>query len=401
MTDVKGLTKIGVHHKLFPQGDTVAYVNEYGMLINVVKTPCGFDAYMDIENKYGKRFDTFKVGEDNCKSFIHFNTMDEVADYSNKLNYKCRIYGISSHDHSHIHSVADLCNPEFQDVSPYKTEFADERMICHDIAPFKADCQTFKELFARDGITLRLEINSANYALFIGRNEQLFAVVETGHFAYVITKLSKVEHNLGVDNLDLIEGDIALSEVKNDHSFDMISENYYWISYEFKFRGHTYTYGQYLDHTLQRIIRCIDTKQNSYIYTDDEVETFADSQGYDIYGWGDNVPDDEEWARESGEYIKSRIIDELKSIANPIAYFTQIGDYGDDKIHSEYLFDDDSEFIDNLVSIKSGGKFTNKLDTYTFVSEDSNGVCTYDVLKVYPRDDYSRKYQAKLQFIQK
>lgn len=93
---------------------------------------------------------------------------------------------------------------------PYRTEFATERMICHDIAPFKADCQTFKELFARDGITLRLEINSANYALFIGHNEQLFAVVETGHFAYVITKLSKVGHNYGADNLDCIEDDIAL-----------------------------------------------------------------------------------------------------------------------------------------------------------------------------------------------
>lgn len=141
MTDVKGLTKIGVHHKLFPQGDTFAYVNEYGMIINVVETLCGFDAYMDIENKYDKRFDMFEVAEDNCKSFIHFNTMDEVADYSNKLIYKCRVYGISSYDHSHIHSVADLCNPTFQDVKPYKTEFATERMICQDIAPFKADCQ--------------------------------------------------------------------------------------------------------------------------------------------------------------------------------------------------------------------------------------------------------------------
>lgn len=121
------------------------------MLINVVETPCGFDAYMDIENKYDNRFDMFEVTEDNCKSFIHFNTMDEVADYSNKLIYKCRIYGISSYDHSHIHSVADLCNPEFQDVSPYKTEFATERMICHDIAPFKADCQiliTFHTAYA-------------------------------------------------------------------------------------------------------------------------------------------------------------------------------------------------------------------------------------------------------------
>lgn len=399
MTDVKGLTKIGVHHKLFPQGDTFAYVNEYGMLINVVETLCGFDAYMDIENKYDERFDTFKVAEDECKSFIHFNTMDEVADYSNKLIYKCRIYGISSHDHSHIRSVADLCNPTFRDVSPYKTEFATERMICHDIAPFKADCQTFKELFARDGITLHLEINSANYELFIGRNERLFAVVETGHFAYVITKLSKVGYNYGADNLDCIEDDIALSEVKNDPSFEMISENYYWLSYEFKFRGHTYTYGQYLDHEGQRIIRCLDTKKESFIFTDNEVEDFANSQGYDIYGWGDNVPDDKEWAHESGKYIKSRIIDELKSIANPIAYFMQIGDYGDDEIHSWYLFDDDSEFINNLVSIKSGGKFTNKLDTYTFVSEDSNGVCTYDVLKVYPRDDYSRQYQVTLQFI--
>lgn len=401
MTDVKGLTKIGVHHKLFPQGDTFAYVNEYGMLINVVETPCGFDAYMDIENKYDTRFDMFEVAEDNCKSFIHFNTMDEVADYSNKLIYKCRIYGISSYDHSHIHSVADLCNPTFQDVSPYKTEFATERMICHDIAPFKADCQTFKELFALDGITLRLEINSANYALFIGRNEQIFAVVETGHFAYVITKLSKVGYNYGTDNLDCIEDDIALSEVRNDPSFEMISENYYWLSYEFKFRGHTYTYGQYLDHEYQRTITCVDTKKTAFIFTDGESEAFADSKGYDIYGWGDNVPDDETWARESGEYIRSKIIGVLESIVNPLAYFTQIGDYGDDEIHSWYLFDDDSEFINNLVSIKSGGKFTNKLDTYTFASEDSNGVCTYDVLKVYPRDDYSRKYQAKLQLIQK
>ena len=399
MTDVKGLTKIGVHHKLFPHGDTFAYVNEYGMLINVVETACGFDAYMDIENKYDKRFDMFKVAEDECKSFIHFNTMDEVADYSNKLIYKCRIYGISSYDNSHIHSVADLCNPTFRDVSPYNTEFATERMICNDMAPFKADCQTFKELFARDGVTLHLEINSANYALFIGRNEQLFAVVETEHFAYVITKLSKVEQSLDTESLDYIEDSIALSEVMNDHSFEIISENYDWCSYEFNFQGHAYRYGQYLDHEHQRAITCVDTKKMAFIFTDAESEAFADSKGYDIYGWGDNVPDDETWVRESGEYIRSRIIGVLESIANPLAYFTQIGDYGDDKIHSEYLFDDDSEFINNLVSIKSGGKFTNKLDTYTFVSEDSNGVCTYDVLKVYPRDDYSRQYQVKLQLI--
>lgn len=401
MTDVKGLTKIGAHHKLFPQGDTFAYVNEYGMLINVVETLCGFDAYMDIENKYDKRFDMFEVAEDNCKSFIHFNTMDEVADYSNKLIYKCRVYGISSYDNSHIHSVVDLCNPAFRDVLPYRTEFATERMICHDMTPFKADCQTFKELFARDGVTLHLEINSANYALFIGRNEQLFAVVETEHFAYVITKLSKVELSLDAESLDYIEDSIALSEVMDDPSFEMISENYDCCSYEFNFQGHTYRYGQYLDHEYQRAITCVDTKKMAFIFTDDESEAFADSKGYDIHGWGDNVPDDETWVRESGEYIRSRIIGVLESIANPLAYFTQIGDYGDDEIHSEYLFDDDSEFINNLVSIKSGGKFTNKLDTYTFVSADSNGVCTYDVLEVYPRDDYSRKYQAKLQLIQK
>lgn len=400
MTYVKGLTKIGVHHKLFPQGDTFAYVNEYGMLINAIKTPFGYDAYMEIENKYDRRLDIFSVAK-NGNNFVHLSTLDELADYSNKFIYKCRAYGIQSNDKYHIHSVSDLCNPAFQDISPYETKFATERMICHDMTPFKADCQTFKELFARDGVTLHLEINSANYALFIGRNEQLFAVVETEHFAYVITKLSKVEHNLGIDNLDCIEDDIALSEVRNDPSFEMISENYYWSSYEFKFRGHTYTYGQYLDHEYQRAITCVDTKKTAFIFTDGESEAFADSKGYDIHGWGDNVPDDETWARESGEYIRSKIIGVLESIANPLAYFTQIGDYGDDEIHSEYLFDDDSEFINNLMSIKSGGKFTNKLDTYTFVSEDSNGVCTYDVLKVYPRDDYSRKYQAKLQLIQK
>lgn len=166
MTDVKGLTKIGVHHKLFPQGDTFAYVNEYGMLINVVETPCGFDAYMDIENKRDNRFGIFKVAEDECKSFIHFETMDEVADYSNKFIYKCRAYGIQSNDKYHIHSVSDLCNPAFQDISPYKTKFATERMICRDMTTYEADCQTFKELFARDDVTLHLEINSANYALF-------------------------------------------------------------------------------------------------------------------------------------------------------------------------------------------------------------------------------------------
>lgn len=398
MTDVKGLTKIGVHHKLFPQGDTFAYVNEYGMLINAIKTPFGYDAYMEIENKYDRRLDIFNVAK-NENNFVHFSTLDELADYSNKFIYKLRAYGIQSNDKYHIHSVSDLCNPAFQDISPYETKFATERMICHDMTPYKADCQTFKELFARDGITLHLEINSANYTLFIGRNEQLFAVVETEHFAYVITKLSKVEHNLGVDNLDLIEDDIALSEVKNDPSFEMISENYYWISYEFKFRGHTYTYGQYLDHEGQRIIRCLDTKKESFIFTDDEVEALADSKCYDIYGLGDNVPDDEAWARESGEHIMGKIIGELNSIVNPIAYLILIGDYGDDKIHSRYLYDTDSEFVDGLLSIKSCGKFTDRNDTYTFVSEDENGVCTYDVLDVFPYDDYSRKYQAKLQLI--
>ena len=199
--------------------------------------------------------------------------------------------------------------------------------------------------------------------------------------------------------VDCIEDDIALSEVRNDPSFEMISENYYWSSYEFKFGGHTYRYGQYLDHEYQRTITCVDTKKTAFIFTDGESEAFADSKGYDIHVWGDNVPDDETWVRESGAYIRSRIIGAIESIANPLAYFTQIGDYGDDEIHSEYLFDDNSEFINNLVSIKSGGKFTNKLGTYTFVSEDANGVCTYDVLEVYPRDDYSRQYQVKLQLI--
>ena len=399
MTDTKGLTKIGVHHKLFPQGDTFAYVNEYGMLINAIKTPFGYDAYMDIENKYDRRFDTFGVAK-NGNNFVHFSTLDELADYSNKFIYKCRAYGIQSNDKYHIHSVFDLCNPAFRDISPYRTEFATERMICRGATPFNADCQTFKELFARDGITLHLEINSANYALFIGRNEQLFAVIETEHFAYVITKLSKVERNLGADNLDLIEDDIALSEIRNDTSFEMISENYDWTSYEFKFRGSTYEYGQYLDHPQQRIIMCIDTKEESFIFTDGAEESLADSKGYDIYGWDDNVPDDETWARESGEYIKSKIISELKSIAKPIAYFTLIGDYGDDKIHSRYLFDADSEFLNGLLGIKSNSKFVDKLDTYTFVDEDTNGIYTYDVLEVYPRDGYSRKYQAKLQLIQ-
>lgn len=400
MTDVKGLTKIGVHHKLFPQGDTFAYFNEYGMLINAIETPFGYDAYIDVENKYNKRDEMFSVAK-NGNNFVHSSTLDELADYSNKFNYKCRAYGIQSNDNYHIHSVFDLCNPDFRDIRPYKTEFATERMICHDMTPFKADCQTFKELFARDGITLHLEINSANYALFIGRNEQLFAVVETEHFAYVITKLSKVEQNRSTGNLDCIEDSIALSEVRNDPSFEMISENYYWLSYEFKFRGHTYTYGQYLDHGQQRIIRCIDTKNHSYIYTDDEVETFADSKGYDIYGWGDNVPDDEEWSHESGEYIKSRIIGELKSIANPIAYFTLIGNYGDDKVRSRYLFGTDSEFVDGLLGIKSRGKFTDGNETYTFSSEDANGVYIYDVLDVFPHDNYSRKYQARLQLIKR
>ena len=81
--------------------------------------------------------------------------------------------------------------------------------------------------------------------------------------------------------------------------------------------------------------------------------------------------------------------------------FCSLRSHGTRFAYGRLLFDDDSEFINNLVSIKSGGKFTNKLDTYTFVSEDSNGVCTYDVLKVYPRDDYSRQYQVKLQFINK
>lgn len=89
MTDVKGLTKIGVHHKLFPQGDTFAYVNEYGMLINVVETPCGFDAYMEIENKYDRRLDIFSVAK-NGNNFVHFSTLDELANYSNKFIYKCR-----------------------------------------------------------------------------------------------------------------------------------------------------------------------------------------------------------------------------------------------------------------------------------------------------------------------
>lgn len=81
---------------------------------------------------------------------------------------------------------------------------------------------------------------------------------------------------------------------------------------EFKFRGHTYTYGQYLDHEGQREITCVDTKKMAFIFTDGESEAFADSKGYDIHGWGDNVPDDETWVRESGEYIRSKIIGVLE-----------------------------------------------------------------------------------------
>lgn len=120
MTNVKGLTKIGVRHKLFPQGDTFAYINEYGMLINAIKTPFGYDAYMNIDDKYYEHFDIFSVAK-NGNNFVHFSTLDELADYSNKFIYKCHMYIISSYDNSHIHSVIDLCNPAFQDVLPYRT----------------------------------------------------------------------------------------------------------------------------------------------------------------------------------------------------------------------------------------------------------------------------------------
>lgn len=400
MTDVKGLTKIGVHHKLFPQGDTVAYVNEYGMLINVVETPCGFDAYMDIENKYDKRFGAFDVAKCEC-SFVHFATLDEVSEYANTLIYKYRAYHLSSYDNTDVGSALDLCNRSLNGIRPYKTEFTTESGICTHGLPFSANCRSFEELFAYDGVKTHPEITSDNYAFFIGRNEQLFKVYETDNFVHVITTLSKVECNLYSQELDFIEDGIALSDVGGDPSFELISENYYHAFCEFNFQGNAYEYEQYLDHTGQRIIRCLDTKKESFIFTDDEAEDFADSKGYDIYGYGDNVPDDETWARESGEYIKGKIIGELKSIANPLAYFTRIGVYNAGHIDSRLLFNNNTNFIDNLLNIVSGAKFVDGCATYTFAGKDENGAYVYDVLESYPRDDYSRKYQVKLQLIQK
>ena len=100
MTDVKGLTKIGVHHKLFPQVDTFAYVNEYGMLINVVETLCGFDAYMDIENKYDNRFgkftnklDTYTFVSEDSNGVCTYDVLKVYPrdDYSRKYQAKLQL----------------------------------------------------------------------------------------------------------------------------------------------------------------------------------------------------------------------------------------------------------------------------------------------------------------------
>lgn len=391
MTNVKGLTELGFNNDIRKSDVVRAYVNDYGVIVDVQETPYGFNAYIDSEGKCYAHDDIFYVIKDTDHlDFSHFDTMEELAEYLSQFKYRCRTYLIYNGSH-YMDSVLDVETSKINDLHPYRSIVTTEPIICRDMVYGCEIIKTFKNLIKAPEITTFAELLHT-CKLKLKEHEHILYILQEGSFVFIITEIEPYSGLMWTTDLDKTLDKIALSSIQSDDSFELVSCDYRWNATAFRYNGFTFVYQQYLDHNFQRIVKCVETKEDFFLIDDSVAKTLADGSLVDV--------DDETYVKTCGEYIKKNLKSVLENISHPIACMTYIDRYRNDDTRSRLLFAQDKPSVDTLVKIaQNGGKYSHALDVFTHTDYDkSTNTYTYNV--VYKQDsDDCHQYVAKLRLI--
>lgn len=371
MTNVKGLTELGFDNDIRKPDVVRAYVNEYGVIVDVQETPYGFNAYIDSEGKCYAHDDIFYVIKDTDHlDFSHFDTMEELAEYLNQFKYRCRTYLIYNGS-SYMNSVLDVETNRINELHPYRSVVMTEPMICRDVVHGSETIKTLKDLIKMPEIYTFAEL-LYTCKLKLKKNEHVLYILQEGSFVFIITEIEPHDGRMWSTDLDKTLDKIALSSIQSDNSFELVSCDYRWNATTFRYGGFTFVYQQYLDHNFQRIVKCVETKEIFFLIDDSVAETLED---------GSLVEDDESYVKTCGEYIKKNLKSVLENISHPIACMTYIDQYNSDDVRSKLLFAQDKPFVDELVKLaQSGGEYSHVSDVFAHTDYDkTTNTHTYNV----------------------
>lgn len=390
MINVKGLTELGFNNDIRKPDVVRAYVNDYGVIVDVQETPYGFNAYIDSEGTCYAHDDIFYVIKDTDHlDFSHFDTMEELAEYLNQFKYRCRTYLTYNGSH-YMDSVLDVETNRINDLHPHRSVVTTEPVICRDMVYGCEPINTFKNLIKSPEITTFAELVHT-CKLKLKEYEHILYILQEGSFVFIITEIEPHDGRMWSTDLDKTLDKIALSGIQSDNSFELVSCDYRWNSTTFRYNGFTFVYQQYLDHNFQRIVTCVETKKTFFLIDNSVAETLED---------GSLVKDDEAYVKVCGEYIKKNLKSVLEDISHPIACMTYIDRYRNDATRSRLLFAQNKSFVDELVKLaQTGGVCFHVLDVFAHVDYDESiNTHTYNVVYKQNSDDM-HQYVAKLRLI--
>lgn len=390
MTNIKGLTELGFNNNIRKPDVVRAYANDYGVIVDVQETPYGFNAYIDSEGKCYAHDDIFYVIKDTASlDFSHFDTMEELAEYLNQFKCRCRTYYVQENT-QYMNSVFDVETNRINELHPYRNVVTTEPIICRDMVYGCEPIKTFKNLIKKPEIATFAELVHT-CKLKLKEHEHILYILQEGSFVSIITKIEPHDERMWSTDLDKVLDKIALSSIQSDDSFELVSCDYRWNATTFRYNGFTFVYQQYLDHNFQRIVECVETKEDFFLIDDSVVETLED---------GSLVEDDEAYVKICGEYIKKNLKSVLENISHPIACMTYIDRYRNDDTRSRLLFAQDKPFVDELVNLaQNGGECFHALDAFTHTDYDeTTNTHIYNVVYCKYGDDV-HQYVAKLRLI--
>lgn len=398
MINVKGLTELGFNNDIRKPDVVRAYVNDYGVIVDVQETPYGFNAYIDSEGTCYAHDDIFYVIKDTDHlDFSHFDTMEELAEYLNQFKYRCRTYLIYNGS-SYMDSVLDVETNRINELHPYRSVVTTEPMICRDIVYGSKTIKTFKDLIKVSEIATFAELLHT-CKLKLKEYEHILYILQEGSFVFIITEIEPHDGRMWSTDLDKTLDKIALSSIQSDDSFELVSCDYRWNTTTFRYNGFTFVYQQYLDHNFQRIVKCVETKEDFFLIDDNVAETLEDGSLVDVDIYSRNI-DDEAYVSVCGEYIKKNLKSVLENISHSIACITYIDRYKSDDVYSRLLFAQDKPFVNELVNLaQNGGECFHDLDTFTHTDYDeTTNTHIYNVVYCKYGDDV-HQYVAKLRLI--
>ena len=390
MINVKGLTELGFNNDIRKPDVVRAYVNDYGVIVDVQETPYGFNAYIDSEGKCYTHDDIFYVIKDTDNlEFSHFDTTEELAEYLSQFKYRCRTYYVQENS-QYMNSVFDVETNQINELHPYRNVAATEPMICRDVVYGHEPIKTFKDLIKVPEITTFAEL-VYKCQLRLNKREHVLYILQDGNFVFIITEIDPHKSFMWATSLDKTLDNTAFSDIQSDDNFELVSCDYRLNTTMFRYNGFTFVYQQYLDHNFQRIVKCVETKEDFFLIDDSVAETLED---------GSLVEDDEAYVKVCGEYIKKNLKSVLENISHPIACMTYINRYRNDDTRSRLLFAQNKPFVDELIKlVQTGGEYSHALDTFTHTDYDeTTNTHIYNVVYCKYGDDV-HQYVAKLRLI--